>query len=229
MHMRVRELVSYGRYPYLNWKAQLKEADEIAVDDALKLLHPFMPFITEELWHELKERPANDCVIQAPWPVPQSFNQAILQEATYGFDVITEIRNTRNSKGLSPKEALKLVVKEGEVKLIQSFWPVVRKLCNLSDIHFSSEKVSGATSFVIKSTEFFIPLEGKVDVAKEREEVAKDLDYQRGFLASVNKKLDNERFVAGAPPQVIEGERKKKADAEAKIKALEERLKALEG
>ncbi|MFZ5972773.1 MAG: valine--tRNA ligase [Bacteroidota bacterium] len=198
-------------------------------ESVLKLLHPFMPFITEELWHELKERPANDCVIQASWPVPQSFNQAILHEATYGFEVITEIRNTRNSKGLSPKEALKLVVKEGEVKLIQSFWPVVRKLSNLSDIHFSSEKVSGATSFVIKSTEFFIPLEGKVDVAKEREEVAKDLDYQRGFLASVNKKLDNERFVAGAPPQVIEGERKKKADAEAKIKALEERLKALEG
>ncbi len=198
-------------------------------ESALKLLHPFMPFITEELWHELKERPANDCVIQAPWPIPQSFNESILQEATYGFEVITEIRNTRNSKGLSPKEALKLVVKEGEVKLIQSFWPVVRKLSNLSNIHFSSEKVSGATSFVIKSSEFFIPLEGKVDVAKEREEVAKDLDYQRGFLASVNKKLDNERFVAGAPPQVIEGERKKKADAEAKIKALEERLKALEG
>lgn len=198
-------------------------------ESALKLLHPFMPFITEELWHELKERPANDCVIQAPWPIPQSFNESILQEATYGFEVITEIRNTRNSKGLSPKEALKLVVKEGEVKLIQSFWPVVRKLSNLSNIHFSSEKVSGATSFVIKSTEFFIPLEGKVDVAKEREEVAKDLDYQRGFLASVNKKLDNERFVAGAPLQVIEGERKKKADAEAKIKALEERLKALEG
>ncbi len=205
------------------------EATVAFFEQALKLLHPFMPFITEELWHELKERTGEDCVIKAAWPKAQTFNQNLLAESNYAFEAITEIRNTRNSKGLSPKEALKLIVKEGDSKLIHSFWPVVRKLSNLSEISFSKEKVTGATSFVIKSTEFFIPLEGKVDVAKEREEAQKDLEYQRGFLASVNKKLDNERFVAGAPPQVIEGERKKKSDAEAKIKALEERLKTLEG
>ena len=203
------------------------EATVSFFESALKLLHPFMPFITEELWHELKARKENDCLILAPWPAAKSFNDSVLTEAAHCFEVITELRNTRNSKGLSPKEALKLVVKEGDAKLIQSFWPVVRKLSNLSEITFSKEKVLGATSFVIKSTEFFVPLDGKVDVAKEREEALKELEYQRGFLASVNKKLDNERFVAGAPPQVIEGERKKKADAEAKIMALEERLKGL--
>lgn len=197
-------------------------------ESLLKLLHPFMPFITEELWHELADRKENECIINAAWPTPAAISNANgLQEAEYAFTVITEIRNARNSKGLSPKESLKLVVREGNERLIISFWPVVKKLANLNDISFSQEKVPGATSFVIKSAEFFIPLDGKVDVAKEKEAVQKDLDYQLGFLASVNKKLSNEKFVNGAPPQVLESERKKKADAEAKIKALEERLASL--
>lgn len=192
----------------------------------LKLLHPFMPFITEELWHELKERKETECIIVAQWPQAKTYETKILEEATYAFEAITEIRNTRNAKGLSPKEALRLVVKE-ETKIISSFWPIIKKLSNLSEVGFSSDKVSGATSFVIKSCEFFIPLDGKVDTAKEKEAVLKDLAYQKGFLDSVNRKLGNEKFVAGAPPAVIEGERKKKADAEAKISALEERLKSL--
>lgn len=197
-------------------------------ESLLKLLHPFMPFITEELWHELADRKENECIINAAWPTPAAISNANgLQEAEYAFTAITEIRNARNSKGLSPKESLKLVVREGNERLIISFWPVVKKLANLNDISFSQEKVPGATSFVIKSAEFFIPLDGKVDVAKEKEAVQKDLDYQLGFLASVNKKLSNEKFVNGAPPQVLESERKKKADAEAKIKALEERLREM--
>ena len=194
----------------------------------LKILHPFMPFITEELWHELKDRSNEDCVIVAGFPVAKSADAAILNEADVAFDIITEIRNTRSSKGISPKEALALQVKEAGEKLIGNFWTVIRKLANISNVTFIAQNPSaGASSFVIKATEFFIPLEGRIDVAKERETLLKDLDYQKGFLTTVEKKLSNEKFVAGAPPQVIEVERRKKADAEAKIRAIEESLKNL--
>ena len=189
----------------------------------LKALHPFMPFITEELWHELKERKDN-CIIVSPWPKPHAPDQAILSEGAIAFDIITEVRNTRNAKGISPKESLKLAVKSEGDELIRSFWPIIKKLSNLSEVSSTDDKISNATSFVIKSTEFFIPIEGKIDAAKERETILKDLEYHRGFMASVDKKLSNEKFVNSAPPHVIEMERKKKADAEMKIKALEESL-----
>jgi valyl-tRNA synthetase len=194
----------------------------------LKALHPFMPFITEELWHELTDRSEKDCIIFAKTPVAGKFDLKILDEALISFDVITEIRNTRNTKGISPKEALKLLVKNGERAAIKSFWPVIQKLSNLSEITFVTEPPStNSTPFIVRTIEFFIPLEGKVDAVKEREAIQKEINYQKGFLASIDKKLSNEKFVAGAPPQVIEMERKKKADAEAKVKSLEESLNRL--
>jgi valyl-tRNA synthetase len=193
----------------------------------LKLLHPFMPFISEELWNELKARKENERLIVAPWPAAQNINPAIIAESNYAFEIIGEVRNFRNGKGISPKEAFKLIVKSGDQTLIQSFWPIIKKLSNLSEITMSNEKVQGAAGFVIKSTEFFIPLDGKIDADKERENILKELEYQRGFLASVEKKLSNEKFVSSAPAKVIEIERKKKEDAEAKIKAFEETLKSL--
>ena len=189
----------------------------------LKALHPFMPFITEELWHELKER-KNDCIIVSSWPQPGSPDEALLEEGSIAFEIITEIRNTRNAKGISPKESLKLIVKSGEEVLIKSFWPIIKKLSNLSEVSNTESKVGSATSFLIKSSEFFIPVEGKIDATKEREAILKDLEYHRGFMATVDKKLSNEKFVKSAPAHVIELERKKKADAEVKIKALEESL-----
>jgi len=197
-------------------------------ESVLRVLHPFMPFITEELWGELSPRKAKENIIVASWPKADSFNTTILEEATYSFELITQIRNGRNSKGISPKEALSLSAKEGDQKLINEFWPIIKKLSNLSEVNFITEKLTGATSFVIKSSEFFISFGGKADAAKEKEIILKDLEYNKGFLASVNRKLDNEKFVKGAKPEVIEIERKKKADAEAKIKSLEESLKALE-
>lgn len=194
----------------------------------LKALHPFMPFITEELWHELQERSADDCIIVAKWPSPGKHKSSILQEGTVALEVISEVRNTRASKNLSPKEALKLQVRNGESGMIQAFWPVIRKLSNLSDISFVPEApAENSTTFIIRSQEFFIPLEGKIDAAKEREALLKDLDYQKGFIASVDKKLSNEKFVSSAPAHIVETERKKKADAEAKIKAIEESLSRL--
>jgi len=196
-------------------------------ESILKILHPFMPFITEELWHELKERDSKDCLIVARWPKAKATNERIINESAYALEIITEIRNFRNGKGISPKESLKLVVKSGDQILIQSFWPIINKLSNLSEISFTVGTVANASGFVIKTTEFFIPLDGKIDVGKERETILKELGYQRGFLVSVEKKLSNEKFVNSAPPQVIEVERKKKQDAETKIKSYEEALKNL--
>jgi valyl-tRNA synthetase len=194
----------------------------------LKALHPFVPFITEELWHELKERKEKDCIVVAASPSPGSFDQKILDEAQLSFEIITEIRNTRNTKNISPKEALKLLVKNGGQAPLKIFWPIIKKLSNISEVGFVSGAPEGNTTpFLVRAFEFYIPMEGKVDVAKEKETIRKDIEYQRGFLVSVDKKLSNEKFVGSAPPQVIEMERKKKADAESKIRSLEESLQRL--
>ena len=196
-------------------------------ENILTVLHPFMPFITEELWHELNERKERDCVIAASWPTSSVYKKEILDDAEFAFDVITEIRNARNSKGISPKQALKLKINSKDQSLLKAFRTIVQKLSNLSEIELAPEKVDNATSFMVKATEFFIPMEGKIDAEKEREAILRDLEYQRGFMNSVDKKLSNEKFVSSAPPKVIEMERKKKADAEAKIKSLEESLARL--
>jgi valyl-tRNA synthetase len=198
---------------------------DLFFETLLKALHPFMHFITEELWHELKERNENECIISSEWPKHSIVTPDLLQEGAIAFEVIAQIRNARNSKGISPKELLKLHSKE-ELKSIASFLPIVKKLSNINEVYTAGEKPAGV-SFLVGAMEFTIPLEGKVDAAKEREAILKDLEYQRGFMASVDKKLSNEKFVNSAPPQVLEMERKKKADAESKIKALEESLARL--
>ncbi|RAV98792.1 valine--tRNA ligase [Pseudochryseolinea flava] len=194
----------------------------------LKALHPFMPFITEELWHELQQRDEKDCIITAPWPQAGKFEQSILDESLIAFDVVTAVKNTRNTKGLSPKEALKLFVRNGDQTPLKHFWPVVKKLSNINEVVFVNEApTTTSTSFMVRTTEFYIPLEGKLDTAKERETLQKELEYHQGFIVSVDKKLLNEKFVANAKPEVVAGERKKRADAEAKIKAIEESLARL--
>jgi valyl-tRNA synthetase len=197
-------------------------------ENLLKALHPFMPFITEELWHELQQRSERDCIITAAWPEPQKFDSTILTEAIVGFEIIAEIRNTRNTKNLSPKEALKLLAKNGDKIPVKTFWSVIRKLSNLSEVSFVKESPEfNCAAFIVRSFEFFVPMEGRIDAGKERESLLKDLEYQKGFIASVDKKLSNEKFVANAKPEVVEIERKKKADAEAKIKAIEASLARL--
>ncbi len=192
----------------------------------LKILHPFMPFITEELWHEFSSREEKDCIIVASWPKAIAFNQSIINEAEFAFELVTEIRNTRNAKGLSPKEALALIQKS-ETSNLNSFNAVVTKLANLKSIEKVKETSGNGISLLVRAIEYWIPLEGKIDAAKERETLQKELEYNVGFRDSVSKKLSNEKFVNSAPPQVIEMERKKKADAETKIKALEESLARL--
>ena len=189
----------------------------------LKALHPFMPFITEELWHELKERNDKACIIVSDWPKASAPDDSIIEESSIAFGIVAEIRNCRNAKGISPKEPLNLFIK-GDSLPVRSFWPVIKKLSNLSEIALTEEKLSNATSFMVGSSELFIPMDKRIDVVREREAILKDLEYQRGFMASVDKKLSNEKFVKSAPAQVIDLERRKKAEAELKIKALEESL-----
>jgi valyl-tRNA synthetase len=193
----------------------------------LKLLHPFMPFITEELWHELNERKEKECIIVEAWPKAGAFNEAVIKDASLAFELVTQVRNTRNAKGISPKEPVKLIGNSESKALIDSFSPAIKKLSNLSELTFTNEKIANATNFLVGTLEFYIPLGGKIDAAQEREAILKEIEYNKGFLASVDKKLSNEKFVNSAPPRVIEMERKKKADAEAKIKSLEESLRGL--
>jgi len=194
-------------------------------ESILKVLHPFMPFITEELWHELDDRKIEDCIIITQWPTAKSFDEKIIKRSEIDFEIVTQIRNVRNAKGISPKEAVSLFSTTSTSTT--AFPYVVKKLANVKEIGVTSSKVQGATSFMVGTDEYFIPLEGKVDAAKEKEEIQKEIEYNQGFLSSVMKKLSNEKFVNGAPPQVIELENKKKADAEMKIKSLQERLKNL--
>lgn len=195
-------------------------------EDILKILHPFMPFISEELWHQIKERSVEESLILASWPKEKAFDSKIIEEANQIFEVVSQVRNLRASKGMSPKEALDLTVNAKNEAMYTRFKSVLIKLANLSSLAFG-DKVENAISFVVKSDECFVPMGDTINVEEEKANIQKELDYTKGFLNSVMKKLSNERFVSGAPAQVIEMERKKQADAEAKIKALEESLSKL--
>jgi len=194
-------------------------------ESLLKIMHPWMPFITEELYHLVNERKEKDCIIVAEWPKQITVNTKQLAEFEVCKEIVATIRNLRQQKQISPKEKLELFEKSDAQHSF--FDEAVIKLANLSSLKYVKEKIDGAFSFMILSTEFFVPLTGNVDAGEEKERIAKELEYNKGFLKSVQVKLANERFVQNAKPELIELERKKQADAEAKIKALEEQLKAL--
>ncbi|AWM31963.1 valine--tRNA ligase [Hymenobacter nivis] len=195
----------------------------------LKLLHPFMPFITEELWHELAARGPREYVTVAHWPkpAPPATSALLLADMDKALAVVAGIRAVRNQKNLGPNKPLALVIKTDEPALFTAYAGVLRKLGNLEALDFADAGPAGAVSFVQGSSEFFIPLEGPVDVAAERARLEKELAYAQGFRESVQKKLGNEKFAANAKPDVLERERQKLADAEAKIGALEQSLGAL--
>jgi valyl-tRNA synthetase len=195
------------------------------LESLLKIMHPWMPFVTEEIWHLIKERSEKDCIIVASWPEIKKTEAKQLAEFEVCKEIVATIRNIRAQKQLSPKEKLELIEKSDAQH--SYFDELVIKLANLSSLTYKKEKVDGAFSFMIKSTEFFVPLSKNINVDEEKVRIAKELDYNKGFLTSVQKKLANEKFVANAKPELIELERKKQADAEAKIKALEEQLSAL--
>lgn len=195
-------------------------------EQLLKLLHPFMPFVTEELWQNLEQRKDGETIMLLAFPTPGSVNEKLLKEFDYTTNVISELRNFRKSKNIANKEQIELKVKKNEA-INTTLDTIISKLTNLSNLTYVDDKVVGAFSFVVKSNEYFIPLAGNVDVDAELEKIKADLEYAKGSLAIVEKKLSNEKFVIGAPEQVVAAEKKKKADAEAKIKVLEEQLMSL--
>ncbi len=196
------------------------------LENLLKLMHPWMPFITEEIWHLIKDRTEQDCVIVAPWPeLSNTVDTARLNEFEVCKGIVTAVRNLRAQKQLSPKEKLEVIEKSDAGHSF--FDSTVIKLANLSAFSYSDKKIEGAFSFVVQTAEFFVPLSKSLNAEEERERLSKDLIYNQGFLDSVRKKLANEKFVANAKPEVLAIERKKESDALSKIKALEEQLAAL--
>ena len=192
----------------------------------LALLHPFMPFITEELWHLIGERKAGESLMISPMPKAQKFDSQILEQFELMKEVIAGVRNIRQEKNIPNKESLTLKIKSSTSLGIGNE-SIMVKLAGLEKLDYISEKLEGAASFMVKSTEFYVPIDGFINVAEEIARLKAELDYSKGFLESVIRKLSNERFVSGAPAQVVETEKRKQADAEVKIKVIEERLKAL--
>lgn len=203
------------------------DATIVFLEKILKVLHPFMPFITEEIWHLIAERSDKDCIIVAEWPKTKNESADIIKHFDVVMEVITNIRNIRKQKNISPKEKLQVFEKVNQGEIIKTYDSLIIKLCNLSSFEYVTAKVDGAFSFVLKHAEYYVPLSQNIDVAAEKERLAKDLDYNKGFLKSVQAKLANEKFVANAKPEMVENEKKKLADAESKIKAIEEQLAGL--
>ncbi|GHB67063.1 valine--tRNA ligase [Persicitalea jodogahamensis] len=195
-------------------------------DKLMRLTHPFMPFITEEIWQNLAKRGENESICLAPYPQPGAVNSALLEDFDRLIELVTALRNLRNTKNLSPKTALPLAIRTDSSERYEKLADLIQKLANVSEITFVEEQADGM-SFLVRSDEFFVDLAGEVDVEAERETLLADLKYTEGFLASVTKKLSNERFVQNAKGDIVEKERQKQADAEAKIVTIREALARL--
>jgi valyl-tRNA synthetase len=197
-------------------------------DKLMKVIHPFMPFITEEIWQYLLEPKDGESIMISSMPDIRKYDKKMVEGFESIKEVVSAVRTVRKSKEIPLKEQVGLLILSAEKDYDHELLPVVAKLCNVSEIKFVSEKQEGATSFLVGTTEYFIPLAGKIDVEGELAKIREDIEYNRGFLVNVMKKLENERFVNNAPANVLDLERKKKSDAESKIKSLEERMKELE-
>lgn len=217
-------------------KPEFVDGKSLAIDQAtydatinffekiLKVMHPFMPFITEEIWSLIKEREEKENIIIADWPKAEKSDAALVSKIELLKEVVGSVRNLRQQKNMSPKEKLD-IYELGENSGIPVSLAV--KLCNLSSYQYTNAKIEKAYSFMVRTVELFIPLQNALNSDEEKERLKKELDYNKGFLQSVQKKLANEKFVQNAKPEVIEIEKKKQADAESKIKALEEQLASL--
>lgn len=192
-------------------------------EQILKLMHPYMPFVSEELWHLIRDRKEGEDIIIAPWPVAGTVNEDLLSQFEVAEEVITNIRNVRKQNNIASKVKMELIIKKNG-ELNTGFDAVIVKMGNLSLLEYRAEKVGNANSFLVRSNEYFIPFGEAVDLEAEQKKIQEELDYTKGFLVSVQKKLQNEKFMAGAPDQVVAMERKKEADALEKITILEEKL-----
>jgi len=193
-------------------------------DTLLRLLHPFMPFITEELWQAICERNEGESLMTQLLPPVAAFDQSVVSGVEQAKEIIIGIRNVRAQKNIPQKESVALEI-IGEHN--SAFDSVIIKLANLSQLDRQNDKSDGAVSFLVGTSEYAVPLGGLLNVEEELKKLNEELEYNKGFLISVMKKLSNEKFVNSAPPKVVEMERKKQADAESKIKSLEESIASL--
>ena len=197
-------------------------------DKLLRVLHPFMPFITEEIWQILEVREEGVSIMLSRQPAKEDFNQQIIDKFTFAEEVIMAIRNVRKEKNVPQKESMQLYIRKNNNETQDTtFDELVGKLCNISELAYVEEKIADSISFVVRSTEFFIPLNGKIDIAEELKKLEEELVYTTGFLGKVMQKLNNESFVNNAPASVVDSERKKQDDAESRIRVLEEQIRGL--
>ncbi len=196
------------------------------LEENLKILHPFVPFISEEIWQQIKGRTPEEALIISTWPKETSINKELIKEFEVAADVISGIRTIRKEKNIAFKETIELSVLNND-KNNTAFDTVISKLGNITELTYVDEKVEGALSFRVKSNEYFVPISGAINVEDEIKKLTEELVYTEGFLKSVQKKLQNERFVNNAPEQVIAIERKKLADAEGKIATIKSSLEGL--
>ena len=206
--------------------AQTMAATKQIFEQLMLLLHPFMPFLTEEIWQDLTERKEGESICVAALPKAVEADEKALARFALAQEVVSAVRNVRKQKNLPQKEALELKVVRDENYPVE-FEAAIVKMANLSQVSFVTEKNPTDAAFIVKTTQYFVPMGDNIDKEAEIAKLEKDLAYQQGFLATVMKKLSNERFVSSAPAQVVENEQNKKRDAEAKIAAIEEQLKAL--
>jgi valyl-tRNA synthetase len=195
------------------------------LEKLMKMLHPFMPFLTEEVYQRMKDRDEKDFVCVSDMPRPAAADTDLLKRFTLAQEMTTEGRKFRSQQGLSPKEKVEIFVKTADQSAFDGIMPVLEKFLN-ADISFTAEAVAGAGSFRVGTHELFVPA-AAVDNEAERTKIQEDIEYQEGFLNMVRKKLGNERFVQNAPEQVVAIERKKEADALAKLEVLKEQLARL--
>ena len=194
------------------------------LENILKLLHPFMPFLTEEIWHSIKDR--NDDIIVSSWPELNSYNKELISSFEKTMEVVSGVRNIRKEKNIAKKELLELNVIEHE-KNEYNLNSIILKLGNLSQLNHIEKKIDQAFSFMVKSNEYFIPLTDSFDKDAELEKLNKDLDYTKGFLKIVESKLSNKKFVENAPQNLVENEQNKLKDAKEKIRILTEKISSL--
>ncbi len=195
-------------------------------EDNLKILHPYMPFISEEIWQEIAVRTPKEALIVAEYPKSIEINESLITNFKVASEVISGIRTIRKDKNIAFKNSIEFSILNNDNSK-NDFDAVIQKLGNISTINYVTEKVDGALSFRVKSNEYFIPMGSDINVEEERAKIAEELKYTEGFLLSVQKKLSNERFVNNAPEQVIKNERKKEADALAKVETLKSSLNSL--
>ena len=192
-------------------------------EELMKLLHPFMPFLTEELWQNIAERSKEEALVIAQQKKADDFNEETIKNFDFAKELISGVRNYRQSKGISPRESVELFT--NATAFINE--AVVRKLANVSEVHFAEKTDKPSFTFLVGATEISIPLSENLDLAEEKKKTEEEIKYLKGFLVSVEKKLSNEKFVANAKPEIVENERKKQKDAQEKIAILEEKLKTL--